>query len=113
MFGLASRIITLLLRFRGEERGNIAVTFTLALIPILSGVGYAIDYSATMRIKVKMQSAADVASVAAVSQQSPGYTAALAMTGDGNVSTGATDANNVFNGNVSNFSGFTNLQVKS
>jgi hypothetical protein len=69
-----------------------------------------VDYSATMRIKVKMQSAADAASVAAVSQQSPGYSAALAMTSDGNVSAGASDANNIFNGN---FSGFTNLQVNS
>jgi type V secretory pathway adhesin AidA len=50
------------------------------------------------------------ASVAAVSQQSPGYTAALAVTSDGNVSAGASDANNIFNGN---FSGFTNLQVNS
>jgi Flp pilus assembly protein TadG len=105
-------MMLLLGRFRGERSGNIAVTFTLALIPILSGVGYAIDYATTMRIEARPQSAADAASVAAASQQSPGYTASLAIS-DGNVPAGATDANNIFNGNSSALGGYTGLALSS
>jgi Flp pilus assembly protein TadG len=107
MLCLARRMMLLLGRFRGERSGNIAVTFTLALIPILSGVGYAIDYATTMRIEARLQSAADAASVAAASQQSPGYTASLAMISDGNVPAVATDANNIFNDNSSALGGYT------
>jgi Flp pilus assembly protein TadG len=106
-------MMLLLGRFGGERSGNIAVTFTLALIPILSGVGYAIDYAMTMRIEAKLQSAADAASVAAASQQSPGYTASLAMISDGNVPAGATDANNILNGNSSALGGYTGLALSS
>jgi hypothetical protein len=49
----------------------------------------------------------------AVSQQSPGYTSGAGDDGRWQRLAGAGDANNIFNGNVSNFSRFTNLQVNS
>jgi Flp pilus assembly protein TadG len=100
-------------RFRRDQRGNIAVVFTLACIPLISAVGCAIDYSEATRMKAKLQSAADAASVASISQKSLGYIAASQMTGNGSVTAGVTDANNIFNGNISAVTGYTNLALTS
>ena len=78
-------LIRLIGRFRSDRRGNIAVIFTLALLPILSAVGSAIDYTVATRMKAKLQSAADAASIASISQNSPGFMAASVMTSDGSV----------------------------
>lgn len=87
-------------RFRRDQRGNIAVIFAIACIPLISAIGCAIDYSEAMRIKAKMQSAADAAAVASISQQSAGWLAASLMTGNGTVTVAQTDATNIFNGNL-------------
>src|ERR1700730_1511940 len=106
-------LFSLIGRFRKDRRGNVAVIFAIALLPILTAVGWAVDYSLATRMRAKLQSAADAASVASISQKSPGYTAAAAMTGNGSVTAGFTDANNVFNGNMSTITGYTNLAVTS
>jgi Flp pilus assembly protein TadG len=49
----------LISRFRRDQRGNIAVIFVIALIPILTAVGCAIDYSRASRALSSMQSALD------------------------------------------------------
>jgi Flp pilus assembly protein TadG len=100
-------------RFRRDKSGNIAMIFAIALLPILGALGSAVDYSLATRMKSKLQSAADAASVASLSQKSPGFTAAAAMTGDGSVTAGVTDANNVFDGNMSGTTGYTNLSRTS
>ena len=87
-------------RFRKDRRGNVAVIFAIALVPLISAIGLAIDYSEATRIKAKMQSAADAAAVAAISAQSAGWLAASTMTGNGEVTVAETDAKNIFNGNV-------------
>ena len=46
-------------RFRADQAGNVAVTFTLALVPIMGFVGTAVDYSRGNSIKSAMQQAAD------------------------------------------------------
>ena len=61
--------------------GNVAVIFTLALLPILSAIGCAVDYSRATEIRGKLQSAIDAASVGSVARTSPGFIAAGAMTG--------------------------------
>jgi Flp pilus assembly protein TadG len=106
-----NRLTSLIRRFRSDSSGNIAVTFVIALLPILAAIGCAIDYSLATRMKAKLQSAADAASVASISQKSAGYIAATTMTGDGPVSAGVTEANNIFNGNMSGITGYTNLAV--
>ena len=95
-----ARLTALLRRFRSNSNGNIAVTFALALLPILSAIGAVTDYSLASRMKAKMQSAADAAAVASISKNSAGYLAASTMTGNGTVSAGLTDANNIFCGNL-------------
>jgi hypothetical protein len=68
-----------------------------------------VDYSLATRMKAKLQSAADAAGIAALSQKSPGFLAASAMTGNGSVTAGVTDANNVFDANMSGITGYQNL----
>lgn len=91
---------SLLNRFRRDQRGNIAVIFGIACIPLISAVGCAIDYSEATRMKAKLQSAADAAAVASISQNSPGWLAASTMTGNGEVTAAETAATNIFNGNI-------------
>lgn len=72
-------------QFRSSEGGNIAVIFALTLIPVMTGVGAAIDYSRANAAKEAVQSALD--------------TALLAGAKDGGLSW-KTLAANVFNSNL-------------
>lgn len=91
-------------RFRSDKRGNIAVIFAIATVPLISAIGCAIDYSEATRIKAKMQSAADAAAVASISQNSVGWLAASTMTTDGPVTVAQTDATRIYDGNLTNLS---------
>ncbi len=102
-------LLRLIGRFRNDRRGNIAVIFAIACIPLISAVGCAIDYSMATRMKAKLQASADGAAIASISQRSLGYVAAVAMTGSGSVGAGVTDANNIFDGNMNNATGYQNL----
>jgi Flp pilus assembly protein TadG len=106
-----NRVTALISRFRRNSRGNVAVIFTIALLPILTAIGCVTDYSLATRMKAKMQSAADAASVASISQKSAGYIAATTMSGNGSVAVAVTDAQNIFNGNLSAVTGYTNLTL--
>jgi Flp pilus assembly protein TadG len=106
-------LFSLIDRFRKDRRGNIAVLFAMALLPVLTAIGCAVDYSLAARMRAKLQGAADAASVGSIARKSPGYLAAATMAGNGSVSAGVTDANNVFNGNMSTTTGYTNLSVTS
>src|ERR1700691_5930314 len=108
-----SRVRALVSRFRRDSSGNVAVIFTIAILPILAAVGCATDYSLRTRMQAKMQSAADAAAVASISQKSPGFVAAALMTGNGSVTAGVTDANDIFNGNMGAVAGFSNLVLTS
>jgi Flp pilus assembly protein TadG len=96
-------------RFRRDKRANVAMIFGIAVVPLISAMGCAVDYSMATRMRAKLQSAADAASVASLSQNSAGYIAAAAMTGNGSVTAGVTEANNIFDGNVGTITGYTNL----
>lgn len=94
-------------RFRSDRSGNIAVLFTLALLPILSAVGCAVDYSRATQYRSKLQAAIDAASVGSVGKKSPAYIAAGSMSADGPIPAGVTDATNIFDGNMSGVDGYT------
>jgi Flp pilus assembly protein TadG len=49
--------------FAGEQRGNVMITFALALVPIIGLAGAAIDYSRGSSTKAAMQSAVDSAAL--------------------------------------------------
>ena len=110
---ISSRIAALISRFRRDSGANIAVIFAIALVPIITMIGCATDYSLAVRMKAKMQSAADGASVASISQNSAGYLAATQMTTDGSVPAGVAEANNIFTGNVNGTGGYQSLSVIS
>jgi Flp pilus assembly protein TadG len=99
--------VQLLGRFRRDQRGNIAVVFALTLVPVLSCIGCAIDYSRATQLRGKLQAAIDAASVGSVSKTSPAFIAAGSMTSDGSIPAGVTDATNIFNGNISGTAGYT------
>jgi len=98
-------LFRLIRRFSRDKKANVAIMFGIATVPLLMAVGAGIDYSLAARMKAKLQSAADAAAVASISKNSPGYIQAAAMTSDGNVSNGVTDADNIFKGVVNNLRG--------
>jgi Flp pilus assembly protein TadG len=59
MSSLFARLSGLLSRFRREGRGNVAITFALATLPIVGFAGAAVDYSQANSVKAAMQSALD------------------------------------------------------
>jgi Flp pilus assembly protein TadG len=94
-------------RFRHDRSGNIAVIFAIALLPLISAVGCAVDYNRATQIRTKLQAAADAASVGSISRTSPAFIAAGTMTSDGPIPVGVTDAANIFNANTSDTIGYT------
>lgn len=94
-------------RFVRDRRGNIAVIFALACVPLITAVGCAVDYSRATQTRSKLQAAADAASVGSLAKASPAFKAAGTMTSDGSISVGITDAQNIFNANRANLSGYT------
>lgn len=101
--------LRLLGRFRRDQRGSIAILYGITVVPLIITIGCAVDYSRAASARTALQGAADAAGVAAVSAKSPGFLAAQAMTADGTVSSGVTDATKFFNGRSSTIGGITNL----
>jgi Flp pilus assembly protein TadG len=50
--------------FARDARGNVALLFALTLIPLLIGVGVAVDYGRALIVRERMQDAADAAGLA-------------------------------------------------
>ncbi len=102
----------LLASFRSGKRGNVAIICALCAVPLVSAVGCVVDYSMASMIKTKLQAAADAASLATVSVNSPVISSAQGMSGSGTVSNGSTTAINYFNANLTTApadSGYTGL----
>lgn len=102
-------LLDLIRSFGRDQRGNMALTFAIVTVPLLTAVGAASDYSMATRMKAKLQSAADAAAVASISERSPGYLAAAQMSTNGSVAAGVTDANKIFNGIMATISGYSGL----
>ncbi|BBO02096.1 MULTISPECIES: TadE/TadG family type IV pilus assembly protein [Bradyrhizobium] len=98
---------TIIRRFVQDRRGNIAVIFALACVPLITAVGCAVDYSRATQTRAKLQAAADAASVGSIAKASPAFKAAGSMTSDGSISVGVTDAQNIFDANRANQTGYT------
>ncbi|MBR0968317.1 pilus assembly protein [Bradyrhizobium diazoefficiens] len=60
---MAHRNVRELRRFSRDRRGNIAVIFAIALIPLISFLGMAVDYSQAVRARTQMQAALDSTSL--------------------------------------------------
>ncbi|MBR0753434.1 pilus assembly protein [Bradyrhizobium jicamae] len=86
-----ARLIACLSRFRRARSGNIAVIFALALLPILTFVGAAVDYSLAVRARTKVQASLDSAVLLATASTEISKSAATVQA----------DALNMFNGHMS------------
>ncbi len=95
-----ARLRALVGRFKSERRGNVAVITALAALPMISAMGCVIDYSNATMTRTKLQAAADAASLATVSNNSPVLATAKAMTGNGSVTGGSAYATNFFAANL-------------
>ncbi|MBC9882752.1 pilus assembly protein [Bradyrhizobium sp. INPA01-394B] len=93
-------------RFGRDTSGNIAVIFAIACVPLITAVGCAVDYSRATQIRSKLQAAADAASVGSIAKASPAFAAAGSMTSDGSIPVGVTDAQNIFDANRANLTGY-------
>jgi Flp pilus assembly protein TadG len=100
-----ARLRTLTSDFRSSKAGNTAVMFALAALPIIYAVGCVIDYTYASQIKTKLQAAADAATLATISYNSPVYTTAKGMSTNGTVSGGSTYLTDFFDEDTSAFSG--------
>ncbi len=101
------RLWTRIGAFGTDRRGNTAIIFALAALPLVSAVGCVVDYSMASAIQTKLQAAADAATLASVSNNSPIVTTAKSMTGSGTVSGSATYLQNFYSTETSAFSGVT------
>ena len=59
MMSIWTKFRTALRAFRIAHGGNVAITFAFATLPIIAGVGFAVDYSHANAVKVAMQQALD------------------------------------------------------
>jgi Flp pilus assembly protein TadG len=101
------KLFSLIGRLRNDQHGNVAVIFVLALVPLLSAIGCAIDYTRATQIQSKLQAAADAASVGSIAKLSPAFVAAGTMSSDGSIQVGVDDATKIFKGNMAGTAGFT------
>jgi Flp pilus assembly protein TadG len=102
--------------FCSNRHGNVAVITALAMLPMIAGVGCAIDYTTATMVKTKLQAAADSAALATVSVNSSIITAAKAMSSGGSVTGGSTFITNFFNANLNNApenTGYTSSSLTS
>jgi Flp pilus assembly protein TadG len=49
--------------FWSDQRGNIAVLFALAIVPVIGGIGAAVDYSMASAYRTDMQKSLDAAGI--------------------------------------------------
>src|SRR5580658_4875488 len=108
----SARLRSLIVQFRSNKRGNVAVITALCALPLIASVGCVIDYTTASLVKTKLQAAADAAALATVSVNSSVVTTAKGMSSGGTVSGGSTFATNFFNANLNASPanvGYTNL----
>lgn len=56
---LSQRLSKRLATFSRDRRGNVAITFAIATLPMVGAVGYAVDYSHANNVKAALQAALD------------------------------------------------------
>jgi Flp pilus assembly protein TadG len=77
------KFVSLLARFKSDERGNIALMMGLLAVPLVGAVGYGLDYARAVNYKSSLNSAASAATLAAID------TARAMILADANATTSA------------------------
>ena len=96
---------------RRDQRGNVAIIFAFAAIPLISAIGCAVDYSIGDQDEGKAAIRGRRREHCRAFAEIAGLPRGLVMTGNGSVTAGVTDATNVFNANMSGITGYTNLSA--
>ncbi len=84
-----------------DRSGNFGITTALVAVPLIAVGGLALDVTNAMLVRTELQNAADAAAVGAIADSSPAVAAAMAMTSDGTINIGQSDANKLFLGQAS------------
>lgn len=79
-----------------DRAGNFGMMTALLAVPIAGAAGLAIDVTHALALRTQLYSAADAAAVGAISEKSLAVAEAMAMQGDGTITIGSGDAENVF-----------------
>src|SRR5271165_6852149 len=72
-------------RFARDRRGNVAITFALALLPAVFLIGMGLDFSSAIQKRAALNAAADAAALAAVTPTMLTQTPAAAQTAATNI----------------------------
>ncbi|PZM13081.1 TadE/TadG family type IV pilus assembly protein [Rhizobium tubonense] len=83
-------------RFWNCRDGNFGLITALLIVPLLGAAGLAIDFSNALSVRTQLFTAADAAAVGSIAEKSPAFKAAVAMSSDGAVAVGPSDAKNLF-----------------
>jgi Flp pilus assembly protein TadG len=84
-----------------DNKGAVAITFALALVPLIGAVGCAIDYGRLVQVHIKLMSAADAAALGSIAKGSRAVRESQTMPMDGPVADGNADALSIYNANSS------------
>jgi len=84
-----------------DRSGNFGIMTALMLVPLIGAAGVALDFGRALTTKEQLAGAADAAAVGAIAEKSKAVAQALAMPGDGSVALDATEARNIFFGQMS------------
>jgi Putative Flp pilus-assembly TadE/G-like len=87
--------------FLSDRSGNFGIMTALLMVPLVGAAGLALDYSHALSLRTQLYAAADAAAVGAVAQKSAAVAAAMAMSGNGTVAVAKTDAQSLFNSQIS------------
>jgi Flp pilus assembly protein TadG len=79
-----------------DRSGNFGVLTALIMVPLIAAGGLSIDFAHSLSLRTALQGAADAAAVGAVAQKSVAMTQAQTMTGDGTITVGNTNAQELF-----------------
>src|ERR1051325_1750781 len=85
MISTLKRASTLTRKFRSDDGGQVAVIFALAMLPVVIGVGAAVDYSRANNGRSALQAALDSAVLAAAIDASANWNQIATNTYNGNV----------------------------
>ncbi|MBX4898062.1 VWA domain-containing protein [Rhizobium bangladeshense] len=92
-----------------DRSGNFGIMTALLMAPLLGAAGMAVDVAHALSLRTQLYAAADAAAVGSIAEKSGAVAAAMAMSGNGTISFGKTDAHNIF---MSQMSGeLSNIQV--
>jgi len=96
-----------------DRSGNFGIMSALLMVPLAAVAGLSVDFANALAAKNELQSAADAAALAAISDNSAGYKKAMSMTGDGEILDAETDAKNLFSAEITGNRPYTLTNVSA